>query len=68
MAGKWSGLTLTLGWSGSNMYMFSIRLYCLLRWGSLGLMGTLRSREKKQSFMEGDLAGEGKSLHMMESW
>lgn len=50
------------------MYMFSIRLYCLLRWGSLGLMGTLRSREKKQSFMEGDLAGEGKSLHRMESW
>lgn len=52
------------------MYMFSIRLGCLSRrvTGPISQMGKLRSREKKQRLMEGDLAGEGKSLSVMGPW
>lgn len=55
-------------WANSDLYVFSIRLYCLSRRasGPILQMRKLRRQEKKQRLMEGDLAGEGKSLSVTE--
>lgn len=70
MAGKWESLTLSLAKSNSDVYKFSIRLGCLSRrvTGPITQMGKWRSQEKKQRLMEGDLAGEGKSMSVMGPW
>lgn len=53
------------------MYMFSVKTIISCQDRSTGFilqMGKLRSREKRQSLMEGELAGEVKSLNVTEPW
>ena len=53
------------------MYMFSVKTIISCQDRSTGFIlqvRKLRSREEKQSLMEGDLAGEVKSPNVTEPW